>query len=245
MQPEEYRKMAAVEDEMWYYRALHRHVVGVLERAVRPGAAVLDAGCGTGGLLKRMRAADHGWRLAGLDLSPLACELARERTGAVVVEGSVTELPFGADSFEAITSCDVLCQIEHAADALDEFYRCLRPGGVAVVNVPAFMWLWSYHDEAVQSKRRFDRAELTALFRAAGFQVGWSSYWNMLPFPLTVVRRKLFPPSASGSDVRLYPAAVEAIFNTMMMFEHDWMGAAGPLPLGSSVLAVGVKPARA
>jgi len=245
MQPEEYRKMAAVEDAMWYYRALHRHVLSALLRAVRPGAAVLDAGCGTGGLLKRLRAADRGWRLAGLDVSPLACDLARESTGAVVVEGSVTRLPFGAASFEAVTSCDVLCQIDDAASALREFYRCLRPGGVLVVNVPAFMWLWSYHDEAVQSKRRFNRVELTALLRAAGFHVAWSSYWNMLPFPLTVARRKFFPAPAAGSDVRLYPAPVETMFNAMMSLEYGWMRAAGPLPWGSSVLAVGVKPVRA
>jgi len=81
MEPDEYRKMAGVEDAMWYYRALHRHVIRRLRRSLGPAAAVLDAGCGTGGLLRRLHAAQPAWRLTGMDFSPLACALARERTG--------------------------------------------------------------------------------------------------------------------------------------------------------------------
>ena len=80
MQPDEYRKMAGVEDAMWYYRALHRHVGRSLGAALPAAARVLDAGCGTGGLLRRLREARPQWTLTGLDFSPLACELARERT---------------------------------------------------------------------------------------------------------------------------------------------------------------------
>ena len=44
MQLDEYRKMAGVEDAMWYYRALHRHVARSLTHAVGADARVLDAG---------------------------------------------------------------------------------------------------------------------------------------------------------------------------------------------------------
>ena len=55
MQPDEYRKMAEVEDAMWYYRALHAHVGRELARELPAGGArVLDAGCGTGGLLRAL-----------------------------------------------------------------------------------------------------------------------------------------------------------------------------------------------
>ena len=89
MQPDEYRKMAEVEEAMWYYRALHRHVLRSLPRGLPSGPAqVLDAGCGTGGLLRRLREARPYWQLTGLDFSPLACEQAQERCpGATVVQG--------------------------------------------------------------------------------------------------------------------------------------------------------------
>ena len=242
MQPDEYRKMAEVEDAMWYYRSVHGHMRRGLEGelGLRP-ARVLDAGCGSGGLIKRLTGRHPEWTFTGLDFSPLACELARQRCAAKIVEGSVTALPFAADSFDAIVSVDVLCQIDNPAAAVAEFHRCLRPGGVAVINVPAYQWMWSYHDEAVQSRHRFIRPEMRALLRDAGFHVSLATYWNTLPFPLAVLRRKVFPPAAPTSDVGLFPAPVEAGFNALMALEHGWLGLGGRLPFGNSVLTVARK----
>ena len=241
MQPEEYRKMAGVEDAMWYYRALHRHVTRSLGRALGPAAAVLDAGCGTGGLLRRLHEARPGWRLTGLDFSPLACELARERTGGEVVQGSIAALPFADAAFDAVASCDVVCQVTEPATALREFHRVLRPGGTVVLTMPAYPWMYSYHDREVGNLRRFTRGEMDGLLRAAGFTVTAGTYWNMLPFPLAVLRRKVFPPAAPASDVGLFPAPVEAFFNGLMALEHAWLGRGAPLPFGNSVLTVARK----
>lgn len=243
MKPEEYRKMAEVEDRMWYYRALHRHVARALTaEKLPPDANVLDAGCGTGGLLRHLHTVQPAWRLHGLDLSAEACQFARTRPAAEITEGSVAHLPFANDGLDAIVSCDVLCQIEQPTEALREFARCLKPGGVVALMMPAYRWLFSYHDRQVANLRRYTRSEVIELFRAAGLCPAHSTYWNTLPFPLAVLRRKIFPPANPTSDVRLYPAPLEAMFNTMMAIEHAWIRAGGRLPFGSSVLVVGRKP---
>ena len=242
MQADEYRKMAEVEDSMWYYRALHRHVGRSLARVLPAAdAAVLDAGCGTGGLLRRLREAQPGWQLTGLDFSPLACDLARERTRAEIVQGSIAELPFADASFDAVVSCDVVCQVADPARAVREFHRCLKPSGVVVLTMPAYQWMNSYHDREVGNLRRYSRPEVNRLLAAAGFRIVGSTYWNMLPFPLAVLRRKILPPAAPTSDVRLYPAPLEAAFNGLMALEHAWLGAGGRLFFGSSVLTVARK----
>lgn len=241
MSPDEYRKMAEVEDAMWYYRALHRHVARSLSRQLGPDATVLDAGCGTGGLLRRLHEARPAWKLTGLDFSPLACELARERTGGEVVPGSVAALPFADASFHAVVSCDVVCQVTDPAQAVREFSRVLKPDGVVVLTMPAYQWMYSYHDKEVGNLRRYTRGEVNALLRAGGFTVATSTYWNTLPFPLAVLRRKIFPPTAPTSDVVLFPAPVEAIGNGLMALEHAWLGLGAPLPFGSSVLTVARK----
>ncbi|HEY0863454.1 MAG TPA: class I SAM-dependent methyltransferase [Lacunisphaera sp.] len=243
MQPDEYRKMAEVEDAMWYYRALHRHVTRSLA-AVLPetGVRVLDAGCGTGGLLRRLRGARPHWTLTGLDFSPLACELARERTGGEVVQGSIAALPFADGQFDALTSCDVVCQVTDPAQAVREFHRVLRPGGHVVLTMPAYQWMYSYHDREVGNLRRYRRGEVNALLEGAGFRIVCSTYWNTLLFPLAVLRRKILPPSAPTSDVGRFPAPVEAGCNALMALEHAWLGAGGSLPLGNSVLTVAQKP---
>jgi len=242
MQPDEYRKMAEVENRMWYYRALHRHVARTLVNRVSHDATLLDAGCGTGGLLRHLREVRSTWHLSGLDMSPLACQLAHERVKVEITEGSVARLPYADGNFDAITSCDVLCQIEQPAPALREFARCLKPGGFVVLTMPAYQWLYSYHDRQVANLRRYTCPQLREQLRAAGFLPICDTYWNALPFPLAVLRRKIFPPGNPTSDVRLYPAPLEFMFNTMMALEHGWLIAGGSLPFGSSVLIVGQKP---
>jgi ubiquinone/menaquinone biosynthesis C-methylase UbiE len=159
-----------------------------------------------------------------------------------VVEGSITALPFENGEFDAITCGDVLYHLLEHAQALDEFRRCLRPGGVVALNVPAYRWLWSYHDDRVQSKHRFTRKEVLQLLISSGFTPIFSTYWNTLPFPLVVLRRKVFPPRTGESDVKLFPAPVEAMFNGAMALERGWNRLGGVLPFGSSVFAVARKP---
>ncbi len=149
MNNDEYLKLAEVEDRMWYFRSLHEHVRRELAPVVRTGGEVLDAGCGTGGLILRLRERHPEWRYAGIDFMPLACELARQRCGPQVDVrvASVTELPFADASFDAVVSADVVCQVDNPEKAAQEFFRVLRPGGVVVLNCPAYMWMWSYHDD--------------------------------------------------------------------------------------------------
>lgn len=242
MQPDEYRKLAAVEDRMWYFHALNRRIDFWLARSLhhdRP--VVLDAGCGTGGLIRHLQRCHPTWRITGLDFEPLACDLARESATGEVIQGSVTDLPFAEGAFDAIVSADVVCQVEDGTRALREFARCVRPGGVVVVNVPAYRALWSYHDDSCQTRHRYTRPELCQLFRAAGFDVTFSSYANCLALPLIWARRKLFRPARPTSDVRLYPPVIEAVFAGMAWAEFAWHRLGIASPAGSSVFVAGVR----
>jgi SAM-dependent methyltransferase len=262
MNTDEYLKLADVEDQMWYFRSLHTHVrrelAAVLGADEVGGAAtrpekdqanvsrphVLDAGCGTGGLILRLRAWNPGWTFAGIDFMPIACELARKRCGPEVDirVASITELPFADQSFDAVVSADVVCQVENPEVAAAEFFRVLRPGGIVVLNVPAYMWMWSYHDDSCQTKHRYTRPEIDALLRGAGFDDRRTTHWNALPFPVVWAKRKLFRTSADTSDVKLYPAPIEAGFNGLMAFEHAWLRAGGRWGWGTSVFATARKP---
>jgi ubiquinone/menaquinone biosynthesis C-methylase UbiE len=245
MQSDEYLKLAEVEDRMWYFRSLHGHVRRELAQAgVQADARLLDAGCGTGGLILRLRATWPAARFAGIDFMPLACELARKRCGPAVDvrEASITALPFEAESFDALVSADVICQVDNPEVAVAEFSRVLRPGGVVVLNVPAYMWMWSYHDDSCQTKRRYTRPEIAALLAGAGFRAVRVTHWNALPFPLIWAKRKLFRSATDTSDVKLYPGPIEAAFRGAMALEHAWLGAGANWAWGTSVFAVARRP---
>ncbi|MGH7944913.1 MAG: class I SAM-dependent methyltransferase [Opitutaceae bacterium] len=205
---------------------------------------VLDAGCGTGGLILRLRAAHPEWTFAGVDFMPIACELARKRCGPDVDirVASITELPFADESFDAVVSADVVCQVDNPEVAASEFFRVLRPGGTVVLNVPAYMWMWSYHDESCQTRHRYTRPEIDDLLREAGFGGRRTTHWNALPFPGLWAKRKIFRSSRDTSDVKRYPAPVEAACNGLMRLEHAWLRAGGRWAWGTSVFGVGRKP---
>jgi len=255
MEEAEYRKLAAVEDRMWYFAALHAHVERELAVHLREGPAqILDAGCGTGGLMARLGPGHPAWSWTGVDLSPVACALARARWSAptprslgeggpagrpapLVVEASLTALPFPDDAFDAVVSADVLYHVADDSAALRELRRVLRPGGVLILNLPAHPWLWSYHDEAVGGLRRYRAGELSRQLQAAAFTPVLLTHWNTLLLPLIAARRKLLPAPAGGSDVQEFSPPLEWLGRAATALERAWLRVE-PLPFGSSLLAV-------
>ncbi|MDB5414060.1 MAG: class SAM-dependent methyltransferase, partial [Rubritepida sp.] len=93
MDAAEYALMDAVEDRMWWYRAMHGHALQALE-PLPTGARVLDAGCGTGGFLARLRAARPDAELFGLEYADAAAARAATKAGVHVAGGTVNALPF-------------------------------------------------------------------------------------------------------------------------------------------------------
>jgi SAM-dependent methyltransferase len=237
MEPAEYQLMDAEEAGMWWYRALHARVLDVL-RDVR--GAVLDAGCGTGGLLGRL-GDQPGLARIGLEWHAEATQRAAAKSGAPVARGSINALPFADALFDAAIAADVLChRAVEPASALAELRRVLRPGGMLVVNMPAYEWLLSGHDRLVHNARRQSAPQLRAMLAQAGFADIRARYWNGLLLPLMVARRKIFPPRHdSASDVSRFSPWLNTTLHRVAEIErHLPVG----LPVGGSVLATARRP---
>lgn len=243
MQEDEYRKLAQVEDSHWFFKAMHSHLLRELTRAALPGRIlnVLDAGCGTGGLIRRLSLKRPEWTYEGVDISPVACSCAQERTGAKIAEASLEKLPFGDESYEAVTSADVLCQVEDPAKAVSELFRILRPGGFVVLNLPAHPWLYSYHDKHCGNLRRYSRRDIRQLLSEAGFRGIQVSSWNCLAFPALVIRRKFMKPRPT-TDVEIPSQFTQYTMSFLMALELFWIDSGFRLPFGSSYLVIARKP---
>jgi len=193
MEAAELRTLAAVEDRHWWYVERRNLLARELRRLPRPGLA-LDIGAAAGGNTRVLR--EHGWRPVAVEYAPTAAQIARER-GVDVIRGDARELPVRTGSMDLVTAFDVLEHIEEDYLAAAEITRALRPGGTALIAVPADMALWSAHDEAVGHVRRYDREMLTTVLVKGGLVVEdlWS--WNVLLRPVVRLRRK----SSRGSDL--------------------------------------------
>jgi len=114
-----------------YHLFLDDQQAALVKSYLRPGARVLEIGCGTGLLMSRL--ADHEGEVVGVDLSPGMLEHARTR-GLSVHEASATDLPFEDGSFDLAYSFKVLAHIRDIGDALAECARVLAPGGTAILE---------------------------------------------------------------------------------------------------------------
>jgi SAM-dependent methyltransferase len=242
MERREYELMAAVEDRLWWYRGL-RALAGALfarHAAGRP-APVLDAGCGTGGLLAKLVASGLRPAPVGLEYDPMAAAIAAAKSGRPVAVGSVNEMPFADQALSGMFSLDVLChRMVEPGRALAEAHRCLETGGILLLNLPAYRWLASAHDARVHNARRFGRREAVAMLESAGFRVRRATHWNSVLFPLMVLRR-LLSRRDGASDVRPFPAPLDALFGAVVAFERRLIGWGLDLPFGGSIMLVAEK----
>ncbi len=102
--------------------------------AIEPGQSVLDVACGTG-LLARELARRKG-KVVGLDCNDLMLAVARQKAPDIDFQkGRAEELPFTADSFDAVTCQFGLMFFDDQKRALSEMWRVLKPGGTLAVAV--------------------------------------------------------------------------------------------------------------
>lgn len=176
---QEYDKLAPRYDRRWRHY-IERSVEETIARIppLPPAASVLDAGCGTGALLRELARRDADLRLTGLDLSAAMTAAGSEAAPHLnFVVGDTEALPFPSASFDLVVSSSSFHFWPSPTIALAELRRVLRAGGTVVITdwCDDFLvcricdrWLrWT--DPAY--RQMFGTSELAALVRAAGFQL--------------------------------------------------------------------------
>jgi SAM-dependent methyltransferase len=234
---DEYGRMRAVEDVHWWYRGLRALVWHMwAAQPDKPAGLLLDIGCGTGGTL-----ANAPMRGVGCDFSSDALRFCRERGQTALTRSDASSLPFRDASFTGALLLDVLYHraVGDPAKVLREARRVLEPGGLLIVNVPAYEWLRSSHDAAIHTERRFTRAELHALLVSSGFRVEHATYWNTILFPAAAAVRLLRKAATRDtSDLADYESGpVTRLLAGALALERGVLRVMD-LPFGLSVIAV-------
>ena len=241
MNPNEYAAMYQAEETHWWYRALRRLIFDSLGRYLPDWKTkrILDAGCGTGAILERLGNPEQN---IGIDLAPEALAFCRQRGLENVREGDISALRFADNFFDGVICSSVLYHqwVMDVPSAVRELRRVLRPGGLLILNLPAFNFLHSPHDEAVMTARRFRAPEVRALLANNGFVVQRLTYWTTFLFPFAVLARAL-SLLKSGRDFESGARAPSRwIFGSIMGAERFVLKIID-LPFGVAVFAVARK----
>jgi SAM-dependent methyltransferase len=238
----EYERMRQVEDRYWWFVSRRRMARRLLREFAPDAREVLDVGCGAGAFLAELPGGLIG---TGLDFSEESIRLCRERGLPRLVQASAEAMPLPDAAFDAVVSLDTL---EHVADdgaAAREIARVLRPGGAAILNVPAFPWLWGPHDVALHHHRRYTASSFRSLLEGAGLRIELLSYGIFFLFPLVAVIRLGDRVSRRRPEVSL-PGAPGPLNSGLILLQdaETWLMRRLPLPWGSSVVAVVRRPAE-
>jgi len=233
-----YDRMAAHDSTHWWYRARREILADYLTRygSLRPGAHILEIGCGTGHNLPMLaRFGD----VDAIEIDPAARAIASERLGKPVGDAPLPELPgVPRGAYDLIAVLDVVEHIEDDVGALAAMRDCLAPGGAILIAVPAHQWMWSAHDVVNHHKRRYSKATLKAAIAAAGLAPSHFGYFNSLLFPLAAAARLAGRLTGKDdSDDSPPPGPVNALFETVFRLERHLVGRV-PMPPGVSIVTL-------
>ncbi|MCX6218169.1 class I SAM-dependent methyltransferase [Spirosoma sp.] len=191
---EEYEKMFRLEGQLWWYKHLHERVGEALMHRFGENrdVAILDAGCGTGGLLTFLHQMGYT-RLRGIDGSVDAVVYCHDRKLPV----SLVNLNDLADfepthMYDAIICNDVFCYFTKAdlAPLMMALTGRLKPGGILISNNNAFGAFRGEHDLAVGIVQRFVLSDFEPLLSQNCLNLRSYTYWSfILSLPIVLVRQ--------------------------------------------------------
>ncbi len=240
-----YAVEAQVEETHWWFVGRRRLVSRLLEElGVSRDARVVDVGSGTGTNLRMLREMGFG-EVAGLDASPVAIQFCHEKKLGPVEQGDACRLPFESERFELALATDIIEHVDRDDLAAAEIHRVLRPGGVAIITVPAFASLFGLQDQVSHHKRRYRMQGLRSVIEKAGLEVEHSFYFNYLLFvPIWLARQLIRVLRISlSSENQVNSPVLNWVLERLFMLDVRTAPTLRP-PFGVSILAVARRPAE-
>ena len=237
-----YQDLFELEEVHWWHIAKRKICLALIKKYVktRSNFKVLDIGCGTG---KNLEEFCKFGKAFGIDTSIDAIRFCREKRGLKnVTLASAQKTGFSYDSFDVVCILDVL---EHTDDkkTLKEIHRILKPGGLLLITVPAFNFLWSRWDEVLHHRRRYTKDSLEKILSFTNFEVVKISYmYSFLVVPLIVIRfiKSFLFKNHYPSDFKISNKILNKVMISVSALESNLIFNSS-IPFGTSLVCVAKK----
>lgn len=244
MNAHEIERMEKFEKTYWWHVGKKHLVKYLVEKYTKAANLnILEIGCGAGEITQDLQ--KYGTVL-GNDVSETALAACRSKGFQNLLYGDINQLDLSSytKKFDLILALDVLEHIQNDMEAMQRIIKLLKPGGIFLVAVPAYKFLWSSHDEALEHKRRYTSFEIITKLKDTGFSILKNShfvFWSFFPIALVkflgnFLGRNAYPKS---SYIEL-PDFLNNFMIKVLEFETRMIDKLY-LPLGTTIVVVAKK----
>lgn len=173
--------------------ASRAHVLKELARVIaKPRSTILDIGCLSGAMISAMMEAfpDHAYM--GSEYMDAVLPGLRSRfPGVTFVQMDCSRCELKSESVDVVVSLNVLEHVEDDRAAFAHIFRILRPGGSAILEIPAGPHLFDAYDRAMMHFRRYKMSDLTAFLESIGFAIDRRSHLGFFIYPPFYLAKRL------------------------------------------------------
>lgn len=173
--------------------ASREHAVSQLTRYLTgTNPTIMEVGCSSGYLLEKISHELPEALVVGADIvyTPLV-ELAKKNPHIPMMRFDLLKCPLPDSSIDAIVLINVLEHIEDDNLALKQIHRILKPGGVAVIEVPSNPNLYDFYDEALLHFRRYRLSDLVKQLDKLEFKIVKKSHLGFFIYPMFWVVKQM------------------------------------------------------
>lgn len=239
MEENYYKNYFVLEREHWFFRVRKKILIFFVKKYARFGSKVFDFGCGSGYLVGELQ--KMGYDASGVDVSVGAIKfgLSQGISNLSVAQSDDMKPPEGG--FDLILALDVIEHIKDDSMVIRGLKTALKPGGVAIITVPAYQWMWGVQDDVSHHFRRYTMSSLNEVVKKAGnFKVIHKTYFNTFLFvPIAIVRilSRWFNLKERESDFEIDNRVLSAFFYFIFNLETYLLKFIN-FPFGVSILVV-------
>ena len=245
MDKEYYKEYYDFERKHWWFRArqeiIRSLVIKYNQHYTNARLRILNIGVATGS--SSIMLEEFG-EVTSVEYDKACCEFLAQKVGIKAINASITDLPFKDNYFDLVCAFDVIEHVEDDKKAMLEMKRVSGNNGILMITVPAFMFLWSRHDEVNHHYRRYTNSKMESLALNTKLEVVFNSYFNFfLFFPIAIYRlligRLASTKKGAGSDFEINNGSpfLNNILYKVFKFEKGLLNKM-PLPVGVSIVHI-------
>lgn len=208
---------------------------------------ILNVGVATGATTIMLR---QFGEVTSVEYDQSCCAFLKEKVGIDAIQASISDLPFEDNTFDIVCAFDVLEHVSDDQTSVKEIKRVLCEHGLCFITVPAFMFLWSTHDDVNHHYRRYTMKQLLEILKRQDLPVRFRSFFMFCIFlPAAAYRmvRRVIPRKSrtdvSNSDFEVMRSSrlMNRVMLALLRLENAMLTFGIKFPFGVSISIVGEK----